>query len=169
LFVSSGFDWQLCKAPQWTPLSHLPLSVVHVVDGLYAATNCVYVMTNAGFGSDDDPGVGAFLWARSRQAARLTYGRPTLDDAGENAPCSPPPAEIIGLPSTAYGSVIAHAKSVGVQPEANAAYDMNDGSFLYTDLHTTPDRTYTYPSLNPAEDEVAMAIRFSLHTNGRYA
>jgi len=34
--------------PDWTPLSHLHLPVTHVVGGLYAMSDGVYVMTNVG-------------------------------------------------------------------------------------------------------------------------
>ena len=50
----------------------------------------------------------------------------------------------------------------------NAVYDMDDGGFLRTELHVTAYRSYTYCSLNPPDDETAMATTFRLHGNGQY-
>ena len=166
--MTSEFDWRLVHIPAWTPLSRIGIPVTHVVDGLYKLTDCIYALTNTIYNPVADPGIGAFLWARSAAASLLIYHRTPFDDNTEGPHCPPPPPEILGHPSTTYGSVIAHSKAIGIQPQVNASYNMHDGAFLITEVLTTPDRSYIYRSLNTPDNEPAMAIMFNLHSNGMY-
>jgi len=166
----SGFDWRLLHAPEWTPLSRLRLSVTHVVGGLYAASSGMYVMTNQFFGgTEDDPGVGAFLWARTLHVARLIYEGEDFDDAAEAGWSQPPPVDVLGFEPLNYGGVLRHAEACGIDPSAMASYNVDDGRFQFTTVDTAVDRAYYFRSRNTPGAEAAMALRFTLHMNGKYA
>jgi hypothetical protein len=156
------FDWSWLDLERWTPLSHLGAGVVHIVGGLHAAGPCTYVLTNTAFGSIDDPGIGGFLWARSRVVAMLIYERQARETTTESGSlCPPPPQTVLGFAPLTFGAVITHARARGDSPQVSATYAFPDGIFVSSEVRTA-DREFIFASENPDVDEDAIAVRFDL-------
>ena len=159
--MSVSFDWGMINRPRWTALSAFGVTAEQVVPWLLAVSPCIYAMTNADYGTPDDPGVGAFLWAGSVEIALLVYERQS-----ESAPmsdlCPPPPPEVLGFDPPTYGAALALEKESGAKrPRLEWTYRMTDGVFLYSGL-STGSRKYIFRALHPKEEEPIVAIRFDL-------
>jgi len=120
--VSQSFDWTWLRLPRWTPLSALGTRADRLIGGLYAVAPGMYALTNAAWGSPEDPGLGGFLWARSSAVARLIYDCKAGPIEHEGAQSAPPPTDVLGFTELTYAGVLTHARARGDRPQASASY-----------------------------------------------
>lgn len=122
----------------------------------------MYAMTNAAFGTEADPGVGAFLWAQSRSVALRIYERHPDGDAAEfDSRCSPLPVSAIGFSPLTFGGVLGEAKRRGELPQVSATYALLDGQFVSSEIRFA-GREFVFASANPGSRDPVVAVRFNL-------
>jgi adenylate kinase family enzyme len=159
----SGFDWALLERPEGTLLRDVAPEPERVVRGLFRCTGSVYAVTNALVfgGTDENPGLGGFLWAASDRAAIRVYentaagSRPTPPAEAEL-----PPAEVLGLDDVSWLGVVGHGLEEG-DVHVKRAWTIPDGQFTSTRV-TTGGRIWYFGAEEPADDELPIAIRFDL-------
>lgn len=119
-------------------------------------------MTNSAVGGDAaDPGIAAFLWARSLADARLVYGMTPFSDTQVTAWCPAPPADVIGFASVTYASVVDYYKERDDRPQVGTMSALLTSELLLTQVAVL-GRTFYFRSQAPAAADEAMAIRFNL-------
>lgn len=160
--MSGDFDWWLLDLPRWSLLSRVGGQPDCVTDELFAVGECMYAMTNSAFGGvAADPGVAAFLWARSLAVARLVYDMTPFSDADEGARCPAPPAEVVGFAPVTYAGVIDFYKGHGDRPQVGTMTALLSSEFLLTQIAVI-GRIFYFRSQVPDGADQAMAIRFNL-------
>lgn len=158
------FDWANLQLRRWTPLSALSGVVAHVSGGLYAVGSCVFALTNASFGSETDPGIGGFLWARSQAIAEHVYQQQGGYDTTECSACPSIPSAVTGFEPLTFGGVVAEARRRGEDAQVSATYSFPDGQLVSSEVRSG-GREYIFASANPPDDERPVAVRFDLRTS----
>jgi hypothetical protein len=123
----------------------------------------VYAITNnlVFGGTEEDPGVGGFLWAESEPAAVRVYE----NIAPDGRPAGPsrvplPPAEVLGTSDATYRAIVDHESTRGAVDVA-AGWTIPEGVFTRTRVACS-GRTYYFGAPEPSDDDRPLAIRFDL-------
>ncbi len=125
---------------------------------LRTSTPGVYLLTAVLDGlTEEDPGLGAVLWARSEAVARAYYDNLEMPDELGDAP--PPP--IVGFQPLTWGAALVDARTGPDRPQQSAAYRFTDGKFVHSTLRAT-GREYVATEIEPADDDPVVAISFDL-------
>lgn len=111
-------------------------------------------------GTDEDPGVSGFLWARTADVvdAYLHQGRadtPLLPESQEPSP------SLLGFTPLDFGHVLAYEKRAGRRPMRTASYRFTDGAFTYSSL-SGEHRDYLFADANPDDQDPAIGVVFRL-------
>jgi hypothetical protein len=157
------FSWNWLDLPRWTSASQLGVELEPVTRGLFGVGSCMYALTNANYGTPDDPGVGGFLWARSRATAILVYDRRRVvgSQADDEYPCTPPPPEILGFQSLTFAEIRGFIQKSGQPCQISAEYAFPTGEFTVSRMRGY-GREFIFSEANPLEDDPAIAIIFHL-------
>lgn len=159
----SGFDWRAIDLPEGTPLQEACAEPAHLRRGLFRCSESVYAVTNVHVfgGTEENPGVGGFLWAASERAAIRVY-----DSLAADAPSSPPaavalpPGEVLGLDDVTWRGISGLALERG-DVSVKRAWTIPDGRFTSTRV-AMGGRTWYFGAEEPVDDEQPIAIRFHL-------
>jgi len=159
--MTTSFDWVLLNQERWTPLSTFDLRTQKISDRLYALAPCVFAIVNPSFGSNEDPGVGAILWAASSSIAVAIHTQRQLP-LQMSSDCAPLPRELVGFEPLTFGSAMEYEKNCGGDgPQTSASYELQRGKFISSEMRTI-DREYVFGNPNPSENDQVLAISFNL-------
>lgn len=164
----TSFDWSNLGLPEGTPLHDCCAEPVHTVRRLFRCAEAVYAVTNVLVfgGTEENPGVGGFLWAESEPTAVRVYENLAVDRRPSRAAAEPfppapfPPADVLGLADLTY-------RTIGDREAAHGEVDVRVGSTIPDGAFTTTrlscaGRTYYFAEIEPADDDRPIAIRFDL-------
>lgn len=162
------FDPRHLTLPRGVPVSSvLPPGMDPAADpdlggGWYDLGEGWYAVANAMFGTDEDPGLLAFVWVRWPGVVDLVLRRTgPLDRTGTGWP--EPDAGLLGFTPLAYGEALRHEKSGSRSPIRSASHRLTDGAFVYSKL-ASGSRDYFFTSANPEGGEEAVGVLFRLAT-----
>jgi hypothetical protein len=168
--VKVTMEWKALKEiPAWVPITELPEQPVRVDDVLYYLAPTQYLICpphNEQLATI--PGVagflGSLLWAPNDGAARRAALMDVEADAVEKRPRvePPPPPELLLSPdATAYGVILARAKSGrhGRHLESASYRIGRDGAFVHRSISVGPT-TFFFRSRKDDDSDPCYAIEY---------
>jgi hypothetical protein len=166
----SDFDWTMLDLAEGTALREVCDEPARLVRGLFRVADDVYAMTNVHVfgGTDENPGLGGFLWAQTEAAAVRVYDNLAAGARPAPSVVGPfPPPDVLGFADTTYRGIAEYERSRG-DIEVKVGWSIPDGHFTSTRLVAT-GRTYAFGAPDPADTDEPMAVRFDLRFDLRYA
>ncbi len=122
-------------------------------DGWHAVANSIY-------GTEEDPGLLAFVWVRWPEVVDLILRQTDPVDQTQVQHHEPDEA-LLGFAPLTYAEALRHEKAAGLRPMRTASYRLTDGAFRYSKL-ASEGREYYFAPANPADDDMAIAVLFRL-------
>ena len=158
-----AFDTGLLRASRGVPISSV-LPGRDVAAGAapesFEMAPAWHALANPMFGSEEDPGVTAFLWVRWPDVVSviLRYERLATHQTRGFAE---PDESLLGFTPLNYESALAHEKSRGFKPLLTASYRFADGAHVYSALEGR-DRNFYFEAANPEATDAPIAVMFKL-------
>ncbi len=160
--VVTTFDWDNLTLPEGTPLRTWFPEAEPTARRLFRCAEWVYAVTNhlVFGGTENDPGVGGFLWAESERTAVRVHENLPASARPAGAPGSPlPPACVLGT-DAAFAAIVDHESARG-GVDITAGWTIPEGAFTRTRVACV-GRAYYFGAIEPRDDDRPMAIRFDL-------
>jgi hypothetical protein len=158
-------DERLLAVERGAPVSSLGVTGDPAYRNAYQLGPCLYALTSTVTGrSADDPGVLAILWVRDERVLFLVLDAATVD-LDERALSQTEEPDVIGFRPLTYGNALEHARARGETPMLQASYELRTGTFRHTKLNTR-HRDYYFLQVNPAAEDLAVAVKFRLLKDG---
>jgi hypothetical protein len=128
--------------------------------GWYPLGEGWHAVANAMFGTDEDPGLFAFVWVRWPGVVDLVLRHASpLDRTGPAWP--EPDPTLVGFAPLTWKAALRHEKADGGRPMHSASYRMTDGAYSYSKL-SSASRDYFFAPANPEDDDEAIGVLFRL-------
>ena len=112
------------------------------------------------FGSEADPGLAGFLWARRPEVVTLIMeGGTAAQLTGEGPEFPEPGTDIVGFAPLTFAAALQYEKAAGRRPRRSAAYAVPEGAFRYSKIIVS-GRDYVFADANPEPGDEIIGILF---------